>query len=81
MARQYVLFCEPCGYKQMLDKPTDVPGLVPIKTAPVPGGIPTLDPVTKKMTQKDDYILMPKYKCPKCGRGVTVKRVHHKPQG
>lgn len=57
------------------ETPRGIEGLVPMKTSKVPAGIPRLDVKTGKIVVKEELELMPKYKCPKCGRGVTTKRL------
>lgn len=71
---RYYLFCEPCGFKGIIEKNEDH-NLTPIPTAPIPGGAPKLDPVTKKTVVSKAIPQMPKFKCPKCGRGVSAKHV------
>jgi DNA-directed RNA polymerase subunit RPC12/RpoP len=74
MAKRFLIFCEVCGYKQIVnDTPKDVEGLVPFKTAAVPAGVPKL--VNGKVVTRPSIETMPKYKCPKCGRVVTSKRL------
>ena len=74
MAKQYLVFCEWCSFRKIANEtPLGIEGLVPIKTAKVPAGIPQLE--NGKLVYKDAIEVMPKYKCPKCGRGVTAKRL------
>lgn len=49
--------------------------LVEIKTSPIPGGSPVLDPKTKKAKSKPDIKRSKKFKCPQCGRGVIAKKL------
>lgn len=71
--RTYVVYCEPCGYKRLVEDPLHV-GLPQIQTSKVPGRIPVLDPETKKTTVFDHITPMPKYRCPSCGRAVTLRK-------
>lgn len=76
MPKQYMIFCEWCSYRKIAnDTPKGIEGLVPIKTSKVPGGVPKLDATAKKVNVPSSIETMPKYKCPKCGRGVTAKRL------
>lgn len=86
--KRMMLFCEPCGYKQILESnefPKDLPE---IKTCPVQTNIPVLDPKTNKtinvptLDPKSNEVINKaarpqpkKYKCPKCGRGVRLKEL------
>ncbi len=72
MARTYIIYCEPCGFKKMVEDPLNV-GLSAYPTSPVPGRIPMLDEKGKTETFPD-IKLMPKFKCPNCGRTVTLKK-------
>lgn len=54
------------------DKPED---MVAIKVSDVPGNIPQLDPVAGKTITKPNLKSLPKVKCPKCGRGVIIKKL------
>ena len=71
--KRKILFCEPCGYKEIVevedigDEYQEIPD--------VPGGSPTLDPVTKKVVTKKGIRREKKKKCPKCGRGVFLKNL------
>ena len=50
--KRFLVFCEPCSYKKIFnsDKPE---GLTQIKTAPVPGKIPTLKNPNHKLSPVD----------------------------
>lgn len=70
--KRYMIFCEPCAYKKIVES-TD--GLVEIRRPKVPGGSPYIDPLTKKTKTKKATEQPPSVKCPKCGRGVVLKRL------
>jgi len=74
--KRWFLFCEPCAFKKIIkaDDPADA-GLVEIPQAKIPGGVPVLDPKTKKAKDKPDLSRMKKFKCPQCGRGVMIKKL------
>jgi len=74
LVKRWFLFCEPCSYKQIItaDK-CESDTLVEIKTSPIPGGAPRLDPKTKKGKDRPSIQRNKKFKCPQCGRGVTAK--------
>jgi hypothetical protein len=71
--RTYVIYCEPCGYKKVVEDPLNV-DLVARTVSNVPGRIPVLNKQTNKTETFDPIPVMPKFKCPKCGRGVTLKK-------
>lgn len=43
-----MLFCEPCGYKRIIETAADAAGLIEHKTSPVQARIPTLDVTANK---------------------------------
>lgn len=57
---QYSIYCDYCGKKSIINK--DKPNLVSIPLSEVPG-------LNKKLNRP------PMFKCPKCGRGVVMKKV------
>lgn len=72
--KRFLLFCEPCAFKQIFE--TDQPDtLTMMKVSDVPGGAPQLDPKTNKAVAKPVTKANPKAKCPKCGRGVVLKKL------
>lgn len=73
--KRTMIFCEPCSFKMILEKGCLPESLVEIKTSPIPGGIPQLDPKTGRAKQKPHTNQNKRYKCPKCGRGVVVKEL------
>ncbi len=70
--KRKMIFCEPCSFKKIIEPGEDT-GLVEIKTAAIPGGIPELDPLTNKVKNKPSTPALKKFKCPRCGRGVILK--------
>ncbi len=72
--KQYIMYCEFCGFKRITDG-TDVQDLVPYKESNIPGGVPYLDPVTKKVVTPKSFARNKKFKCPKCGRLITARRM------
>jgi DNA-directed RNA polymerase subunit RPC12/RpoP len=73
MARTYIIYCEPCGYKKVIDDLDNI-GLTDVKTSTVQGRIPVLDKETKKTKTFSHITTIPKYKCPRCGRAVTLRK-------
>ena len=69
----YRLYCEICNWKKITDG-TDIE-LVRLKLADIPGGVPKLDPVEKKVVIPKSIKRPKKYRCPKCGRVVTPKQI------
>lgn len=72
---RWLLFCEPCSYKQIMTAEQPGEGLVEIQTSPIPGGVPTIDPETKKIKAARPTPQPKKVKCPQCGRGVVIRRL------
>lgn len=72
--RFYQLFCEICNWK-MITNGDDIESLVEVQTSPVPGGIPKIDPNTKKIIESKSINQTRKFKCPQCGRLVMPKRL------
>lgn len=70
----YSIYCEPCGYKKITDG-SDVKGLIEFKTSPVPGGQPYRDMNTGEVRTPEARPQPKKFKCPNCGRVVTVRKV------
>lgn len=69
-----MLFCEPCGFKKIIEPEQEELGLTEIKRPSVQGGIPQLD-ATFKTTTKAAVERKRMYKCPRCGRGVQIKEL------
>jgi DNA-directed RNA polymerase subunit RPC12/RpoP len=87
-AKRMMLFCEPCGYKEIVEPNEEPKGLFEIKTSVVQTNLPTIDPMTNKaihvalpdpktqqLVNKASRPQPKKYKCPKCGRGVRLKEL------
>lgn len=83
--KRWFITCDYCSYKKIFEssdegplvqnRPKDITGMVEIKTSPVPGGTPQLDPHTNKTIVKPEKPQPKKTKCPKCGRGVIIKKL------
>jgi DNA-directed RNA polymerase subunit RPC12/RpoP len=69
MSNLHYIHCD-CGFHKTLTKEDD---LFKIKTAPVPSGSPFLK--DGKTVNKKPKPQAKKVKCPKCGRGVIVKKL------
>lgn len=72
--KTYQLYCEICGYKRISDG-SDVQDLKEIKTSPVPGGSPFIDPITKKVIAPSSQKQRKKFRCPKCGRVIMAREI------
>jgi hypothetical protein len=70
----YRLYCEICNYNKITDG-SDVK-LVEYKRSSVMSEIPKLDSITKKITQKTSIKLPKRFKCPRCGRLITPKKLN-----
>lgn len=71
----YRLYCEICNWKKITDG-KDVDGILEIKTSPIPGGIPQLDPETKEIKTSKSKKQPKKLRCPKCGRVVIPREIN-----
>lgn len=65
------LRCDTCNWKRTGESVEMFKDLYEIKTSPVPGGIPYLDPVTKKIVKPKSVKQKRKFRCPNCGHGMT----------
>jgi len=70
----YSIYCEPCGFKRLTDG-SDVAGLIPYRQSAIPGGSPYRDLATGQIVTPQARPNSKKFKCPKCGRVVTVRKV------
>jgi predicted RNA-binding Zn-ribbon protein involved in translation (DUF1610 family) len=72
--RLYRLYCEYCNWNLVTDG-TDKAAkcLKEMVVAEVPGGSPKIDPETKKIVLPKSKKPKKKFKCPKCGRGITPR--------
>jgi hypothetical protein len=68
-----MLYCEPCGYKRIVEVDEHVTDLPEIQTCPVQMKIPYIDPLTRKTVVPAAQPQAPKFKCPGCGRGVKLR--------
>lgn len=73
--KRQMMFCEPCGFKKIIDFNEQITDLFEVKTSPIQLKIPSLDPVSQKTVQSKFQPQAPRYKCPKCGRLVKVKEL------
>ena len=74
MIKQYQFFCDNCNYKRLTNG-SDIQDLIPVKTSPVPGSIPYIDPLTKKTIYPPAKSQKKKFKCPKCGKIIIAKEI------
>lgn len=72
MSKYYQLYCEICNWKRITDG-TDIGDLYEYKKTSIPGGVPKLDPVTKKIVTPKAIETKRKFRCPQCGRTVIAK--------
>lgn len=73
MATRFLLFCEPCAYKKIIEEPAK--NLEEIKRPDIPGGAPQIDPETKSLKEGKKVVQPVMSKCPRCGRGVILKKL------
>ena len=70
--KYYRINCEICGFNQVTDG-SDIK-LVEYKRSKIQKNLPTMDPITNKISHQKDMMKLPKkYKCPKCGRVVFAR--------
>jgi rubredoxin len=74
MKKMYRLYCEYCGYNRYTDG-TDIQDLVPYKRSPIMSGIPKYNPKTKKTDEKNFINLPKQFKCPKCGKLISARKI------
>lgn len=76
MNNKFVVYCEPCGFRQ-LSETQEFLSLTKILVSPVAAGIPVADKAKDKVKVKKnpDIVSSPKVKCPNCGRGVVVRKI------
>lgn len=78
---KYLIFCEICSYKQFVKDPKELKGVerpnIPVppntKIQPSNGIVLTNKDVEPKIQKDIPQPVM--VKCPKCGRGVIVKKI------
>ncbi|NIQ12876.1 MAG: hypothetical protein GTO02_00225 [Candidatus Dadabacteria bacterium] len=71
--KYYRLYCEICGHNIVTDG-SDV-NLVEYKRSKIQKEIPKLDPTTGKLVESTWLTLPKKYKCPKCGRLISARKL------
>ena len=69
--KRWFVHCDFCSYHRIFEEAD----FTEIKTSPIPGGSPKLNPETKKAEARPPQTQSKKIKCPKCGRGTTVKKL------
>jgi len=72
--KKYVIHCDACGTNIVTDGTDGSKSLVEIKTALIPGGVPTYNAQEKKTETKKSLSRPKMFKCPKCGRGVVARK-------
>lgn len=83
-----ILFCEPCGFKKIIESDIDLAGLIESKTSPIQARLPIIDPAInrvinnweidpdkKEAVNKQMKPQIKKYKCPQCGRLVKIREL------
>lgn len=75
--KKYLVYCEPCGYKRITDGSNDY-DLTKVPRSEVPGGYPKLDLIKKEVKEPKSKSQPIMVKCPKCGRGVRVRKLDGK---
>jgi hypothetical protein len=70
----YRLYCEVCSYCKIIDS-NDIAEFIERKRLSVGGRIPKFDPFTRKVEAGKPKLLPKQFKCPKCGRLITPKKI------
>ena len=70
----YNLYCEICNWKKVSDG-SDIKELTELQTSPIPGGPPTLDPVTEETIVPKSRKQSRKFRCPQCGRVIIPRKL------
>lgn len=70
----YMLYCEICNWKKVSDG-SDIKEMTELNTSPIPGGLPILDPVTKKTIIPKSKKQVRRFKCPQCGRLIIPREL------
>lgn len=66
------MFCDSCNFKKTFNSESDIP-YYPYTSSKIQNKIPTQNPEILKIKP---YLEQPKkYRCPKCGRAITPKKV------
>ena len=80
--RRYYLNCDSCGHKSIVDENPQKFGekYYQYDGAQCQARIPYLDPDTQKTVVSSPIPLMPKFRCPGCGRAITAKKVYMPPK-
>lgn len=73
--KRMMLFCEPCGFKRIIEPQQEVKDLPEVKTSAIQLNLPALDPATQKTVPSKFSPQAKKYKCPKCGRAVKAREL------
>jgi predicted RNA-binding Zn-ribbon protein involved in translation (DUF1610 family) len=73
--KRMMLFCEPCGYKRILDIAETIKDLPENMTSPIQLRIPQLDPSTNKTVLSKFQEQPKRHKCPQCGRAAKVREL------
>jgi len=70
----YRLYCEFCNYNRITDG-TDVEDLYLSKRSKIDTAVPKIDAVTGKVVKKEPIAQTKQFRCPKCGRLITPKKI------
>jgi hypothetical protein len=74
MTKRFILFCEPCGHKEVI-KDVDGCDFTEVPRSSVQTNIPKLDTKSNKTVASKTNRQAKMFKCPCCGRGVVVKPI------
>lgn len=79
---QFTVYCDCCNFRDIVDGDPQHFGnrLYQYNTSPCPSRIPKLDREKREITSPDPIGLMPKFRCPQCGRAITAKKIRKKDQ-
>lgn len=72
--KTYQFYCEICNWKRITDG-SDIQDLHEYEVSGIPGGIPKLDIITKKVVPTKDKKPLKRFRCPQCGRPVIPRKI------
>ena len=67
------MHCDHCGRKVVVRDTVGITGLREMPLAQIPGGVPVLDPIDKKIKTKKSIPRRRMFKCTICGRGLMLR--------
>ena len=79
--REYFIYCDACGHRGIVNENPEKfgeQGYYRYETSKCPARIPYKDPETQKIVNPESIKLMPKFRCPGCGRAISARKIQIK---